>query len=337
MGESLSFELQGVGVQILGNKPNLLASLRRDFMGFPPNKSEVRIKIQIVDEIPWSAEGQKSLLTVSKNNYVTTKGWWNRRVNLYPRVRAESVTRNGVRHFWIDGEDESAMREVIYKFVLSSLGEELELRGYHRVHGCGFERDGRRYLVFGKSGVGKSSLAAQIVARSWGLFSDESPLVRGCFLFAFPTRISLDSRAAARLSVSGSEVLRRDNLIDKVLVPFPCPAPAGGDLRRIYLAEHGSEPSVSLVTSFNILGFFFSCVFGLGLAQMAEWMLRGSALPRLCLIFFRRVFAFGRLSFSVEFRKAQFNLDPSVNFQVLCASIDSQDEHTVLDSLTFSN
>lgn len=335
--DEFSFELHGVGVQIAGNKPNLLASLARDFAGFATNKSEVRIKIQIVTEIPWSAAGQKGLITVWNGRKVTVKGWWNRRVNLYPTVQAESVTQHGVRYFWIEGTDESAMREVIYKFVLSALGEELELRGYHRVHGCGFEVDGQRYLVCGRSGVGKSSLAAQVVARSWGLFSDESPLVRGRFLFSFPTRLSLDSRAAARLGISGSELLKRDGLIDKVLVPFPLPVPAGGFLGRIYLAEAGSESSVSYVTRIGILGFWTSSVLGLGLAQMSEWMLRGSALPRLCFIFFRRAFAFGLLCFTIQFRKAVFSLDPSSNFHAISASTGSQDDQTVLNSFTFSN
>lgn len=333
----VSFELQGIGVQIVGDRSHLLTSLARDFAGFPPATSAVKIKIEIVAKIPWSAEGQKTLLPVWNGSKVKTKGWWNRRVNIYRSVTAESIARKGIRNLWVEGHDEPAMREVIYKFVLSALGEELELQGYHRVHGCGFTAGGFQYLVFGRSGVGKSSLAAQLIGSGFGLFSDESPLLKGQHIFSFPTRLSLDSRAASRLGTSGSEVLRREGFIDKILVPYPQPAPLDGLLHRIYLAKPSSEASTAKAGLREVFGFVLSCVFGLGLAQMAEWMLRISALPRLSAILFRRLFLFTRLALTVPFLKAGFTFDPSSNFRVIDASLRQQDDHSLLDSLNFSN
>jgi hypothetical protein len=313
------FGIHGIGVEIRGPEGELLSALQRDFSAFEKTGG-ARIRIDIVDSTPWQAAGRRGLGLVCKRPKVTVRGWFNRRVNVYGSVVAESVTENGSRRMWISGGDDSLMREVIYKFVLSSLGEELELAGYHRIHGFGFEWNGRRFAVLGRSGVGKSSLAAELCLRreTHLLFSDESPLVRGNEISKFPARLSIDARAARSLGIDGGELLRRQNVVDKMLLPFPPRAGRTGKLDGIFLAQAGSMPSIErgsrLRTAARFVGL---AVSGVGLAQMAEWMLRIEALPRLTEIFMRRVWTFTKVALRNPPRKIQLSRDPLANVSFL--------------------
>ncbi|MBI1860152.1 MAG: hypothetical protein HYR96_04445 [Deltaproteobacteria bacterium] len=83
--------------------------------------------------------------------------------------------------------------EVVYLVVLSYVGEELDRRGLHRVHGMGLCRDGRGILFLGTSGVGKSTLAIEFLKEhSSRILSDDTPLVEESGgMMAFPQRIAL--------------------------------------------------------------------------------------------------------------------------------------------------
>lgn len=83
--------------------------------------------------------------------------------------------------------------EVAYLVLLSAVGEVLDRRGLHRVHGMGICREGRGILFLGTSGVGKSSLAMEFLKESGSrILSDDTPLVEESGgMLAFPQRIAL--------------------------------------------------------------------------------------------------------------------------------------------------
>lgn len=86
--------------------------------------------------------------------------------------------------------------EVCYLVVLSAMGEALDRRGVHRVHGLGLCCDGRGILFLGASGVGKSTLALEFLKDEKSrILSDDTPLLDELGgMTAFPQRIALKER-----------------------------------------------------------------------------------------------------------------------------------------------
>ena len=321
--DRFEFGIHGVGVEILGPEDEMLSALKRDFAAFEPGHP-LLIRIEIVERTPWQSADSRGLALVCKRRHVTVRGWFNRRVNVYGSVVAESMTENGSRRMWISGTDQSAMREVIYKFILSVLGEELELRGYHRIHGFGFERNGRRFAIIGASGVGKSSLATELCLQrgTHHLFSDESPLIRRNEISEFPTRLSIDARAARKLGVIGGELLQRENIIEKIVLPFPAQRGAAGKIDGIFLARTAQDSFAERARVLTAARFIALSVTGIGLAQMAEWMLRFEALPRLTQICLRRVWTFVQLAARTPILEIHLARDPLTNVSFLNGILD---------------
>lgn len=325
-----SFGIHGIGVDIHGPEGELFFALQRDFAAFE-QADRRHIRIEIVDATPWEVSGRRGLALVCRRPKVIVRGWFNRRVNIYGSVVAEAVTENGLRRLWISGTDDSLLREVIYKFVLSALGEELELAGFHRVHGFGFQWDGRRFVVLGGSGVGKSSLAAELCLRreTHLLFSDESPLIHGREISKFPTRLSIDARAASSLGLAGGELLQRANLAAKILHPFPSRSGQPGRVDGFYVAKASEKAAFSREPRFLTAARFVGlAVSGIGLAQMAEWMLRLHALPRLAEIFIRRVCTFTRLARRIPPVDLRLSGDPLANAAFLNKLLSRQETCT---------
>ncbi len=109
-----------------------------------------------------------------------------RRVCFFERAWVAYRFESGECEIFCD--DMSIAFEVAHSVVLSVVGEELERRGLHRVHGLGLCREGRGILFLGTSGVGKSSLAMEFLKESDSrLLSDDTPLVEESGgMMAFP-------------------------------------------------------------------------------------------------------------------------------------------------------
>jgi hypothetical protein len=184
--------------------------------------------------------------------------------------------------------DEKLMVEMAHFAILSLVGEALDLQGYHRVHALGFEVYGQRALCLYDEGAGKSTLAMALRSAHAGegglkFFSDETPLVRGDQVFAFPLRMALKPGAKEALKnlPQESRSLERKNFPTKLLYPWKPEeiATQGGPLSCIILdggREH-SEPRLKPVTRGQaILQLIKVLVVGVGVPQMAEYFVRFS-------------------------------------------------------------
>lgn len=290
-----AFQVQGVVARVWAEESHIaiLDRLMGDFSAFAVADGALgppRIEIRIGEILP---PRFSKLPRLGRFSTVEVFGFWNRRKCVYPEgVSACSESVKGARRFWIDGSANEVAREVAYTFLLSAIGEELDTLNFHRVHALGFETENRRVVFMASSGVGKSSLATLLLrsART-RLFSDESPLINGLNVSAFPIRMALAPNVAQALSAGAGEIFRRYRYQPKVLLEIPRERVAkAGSVDVLLLA--GRKKSVPEIRSSpRISGLptlFLGIVVGLGLAQMAEWMLRGNALPRLVRIAFKR-------------------------------------------------
>ncbi|MGZ6480572.1 MAG: hypothetical protein ACXWQE_14775, partial [Bdellovibrionales bacterium] len=211
--DSFTFEIQGVTARIHSSCPEgheTLAALERDFAAFGRG-GEANIQIEICAQTPVQTGAANFPLPVFQTSVLKVCGWFNHRVCIYSGdVVAEARSSRGRRLFWISGQDRNLVREVTYKFLLSAIGEALDIKGLHRVHAFGFKHADRTGLLLAPSGRGKSALASLLCLkeRGFSLFSDESPLLRrrSAELLPFPTRISIAPEVAEALELGPGEL-----------------------------------------------------------------------------------------------------------------------------------
>jgi hypothetical protein len=226
----------------------------------------------------------------------------------YGAVVAESRFVQKVRRIVVAGKDVMLLREVGYTAILSAIGEALDVRGVHRIHAFGFETlNGTRGLFVAPSGYGKSALALLLCIQSatLRLFSDESPLLKGRILSAFPTRLALLPEVAHALKADTkiASVFHRKLYPTKSLVPFPVTALAQtGPLDLIFFARPSvRQPLSQDIGALRATALLFGpLVMGLGLAQMSEWMLRASAPPRILKIALSRFITSMRIASAAD-------------------------------------
>jgi len=296
-----TFEIQGlVAGFVLASEQYREAFnwLRLDFAAFAPASREPSIRITLADALP--SDRLKKPARVWRKPHLSVHGTGKHRLCFYPNaVRAEAHESKGRREFWVAGTECERVREVAYTAMLSALGEALDAAGFHRVHAAALDIRGTRVLLIAPSGGGKSSLSA-LLSREPGvrLFSDESPLLGAGGIYPFPLRLALAPAVAQALGFAPGDRFQRARYSPKWLYPFPAASigrPGHADL-VFAVGKAGENPRVRRTNRLTLACRLLpSLVAGLGLAQMAEWMLRVNALPRLIKIAFGRAAAVIRL------------------------------------------
>jgi hypothetical protein len=115
--------------------------------------------------------------------------------------------------------------------------------------------------------------------------------------------LALAPPVAEALAVDHGRPFERQGLGEKWLFPFPSDRLAvHGPVNALWVGRVSqSGPRVQRITRTRAAReLFCSLVVGVGLAQMAEWMLRLQAIPQLFAIANRRFFTMLRLLLAVE-------------------------------------
>jgi hypothetical protein len=188
--------------------------------------------------------------------------------------------------------------EASYLALLSSIGEALDLRGFHRLHAVGFEINGQAVVMAADSGLGKSATAALLLQnRLAKIFSDEMPLISDGKIYPFPIRMALHRTVAQSLGIdlSTARDFKRKIYPTKALLEIDPKAVApAAPLSRFYFGVSGKTSSARSMSLGEKLRFIVTVVMGLGLPQMAEHMLRANNLFSLAQI------ALSRLKTAIE-------------------------------------
>jgi hypothetical protein len=172
---------------------------------------------------------------------------------------------------------------VTYNFIISWVGLFLEEMGFVRLHALSVKGPFGAVILWGPSGIGKSSLAYLLMKEGDFMYADEVTLVKGPQVFSFPLRLAL--RSEVLVSLGGGDFnhrrFERKKYGAKVLLPFGNvaePAP----LHRLYLLYRPTRQNHQLSLSLpQAVKFAWSVFWGLELCQMSEFILTISFLDRL--------------------------------------------------------
>lgn len=152
---------------------------------------------------------------------------------------ASYVVRNG-QEITVDSEPEACEYQVAIFLLGSVMGALLYQRGLWPLHASAIETSEGAVLFAGRSGTGKSTLAAGLQKRGYSVLSDDiSPLkITDTAASVFPAvpRIKLMPDATSHLGIDVSS-LRRDNGKGKFLTPVSQFSTRSCSVRHIFLLD----------------------------------------------------------------------------------------------------
>jgi len=288
----LQLDVHGVRVLVSAAHPahvRVLEKLGEDFAFFSRPVDDPEIRLELREGVAPADVGGPILFST---RMCTVRGAGRRRFCDYGRGLGILALNQGDRRSLVlsdasPGDNEALAYEISYTTLLSAIGEALDLKGYHRVHALGFEREEQGWLVVLPSGGGKSTTCARLLRDpAVRILSDEMPLIRDGVAYPFPVRMALRPEDAAKLfPEGGGRLFERKIYPAKLLFPIPSERIAGPvRISRVVLERP------------RLIRWFSSVVAGLGLAQMSEHMLRFDSPLRLARIALRRLAAATRLA-----------------------------------------
>ena len=281
--KELWLEVHGEKAVVRCCDPSVLDALGRDFEYFsaaPGGPGALQLTLEAREA---SGEGAGGLPIFGGRDYhVRARG--RERVIRY-RDGALALYDFEKKKGRIIARDPARLHELAYLALLSRVGEALDRRGLHRVHALGFEWSGHGGLLLLPSGGGKSALTLEMLRGSaFGLLSEDTPIVdSGGGLRAFPLRLGFrPGTDLAKVPLEWQRPFRRRLHGPKTLVDLPFFLHRVRALARprwLLLGRRGPGPArlrpASRARAAAALGA--NLVVGVGVAQMAEYMIRPSA------------------------------------------------------------
>jgi hypothetical protein len=183
----------------------------------------------------------------------------------------------------IEGDERDLVHEATYLFVLSRVGEHLDAAGLLRLHALALAGRQGAVVVLLPAGGGKSTLALRALQDAdVRLLSDDTPLIdRRARVHAFPLRLGLSAQGAARLPPNQVRRIQRFEFPAKNVLALTAFADRVAEeaqpLRHIVLGQRSLGRDVSLERVSRrraVAPLVRDGVVGLGIAQMAEYMLQ---------------------------------------------------------------
>lgn len=197
------------------------------------------------------------------------------------------TTSSVVRKVEIQALNTEIIDDILYFLINACAGEFLDTHGIMRVHAFSFfgECGG---IVYGPSGSGKSTLALSFLNHSTvKIYSDEISLfsIRQKKLFPYPIRISADATLATASGIAKFNVYFGKKTL------FVIPDGRVGPItpaKLLFILKPNARVTAA-ATRKDKLKFAFEIIFGLGLIQMWEYLLRLDNIAVLFKIFLQRL------------------------------------------------
>lgn len=177
------------------------------------------------------------------------------------------------------------LREIVFLFLLSRVGQHLDAIGLHRIHALGGSYKGRGILLLLPSGGGKSTLAFDLLRDpNFLLLSEDTPLIdRAGRIHPFPLRLGLKTSSSSDVPAHMQHRLERMEFDPKTFVDldfFADRIGAAVDPALLLVGERNLG-TVSDITPISRRGAFHAImkylVVGLGVYQGLEFLLERGA------------------------------------------------------------
>ncbi len=280
----LLFDFYGVVLEINSSDRKIMENLKRDFSFFLTKERispEITISLQF-GEIPHLKPASYPLkANLYKENVICFDNGVKRYIDYEGKALAvyDFARKNAV----IYSSEWELLYELGYLFSLSRVGEELDRKGFHRIHALGISYQGKGYLVLLPPGGGKTTLALRLLEEEGiKLLSEDTPLISSNLkLFPFPLRIGVrEGEVGEGIPGKYLRKFKRRGRDTKILIDLeffrervspPCP------LRGLFIGERVFQSYVAINKMSKISLLFpmlVHFVVGWGLPQLIELTVR---------------------------------------------------------------
>ncbi len=185
------FDFFGLTVQVTSPGSQLIDEVRRDFSHFegPLDTPRLKIEMHSAPAPPGTLPDMRASL-ISPRNVCYKHG---RRKYLDYFGRGWAVVDDEDRSCSVYSEDADLAHEIVYLYLLSTVGAHLDAKGLHRLHALGVSHSDRGFLLLLPSGGGKSTMALELMRRpGFLLLSEDTPLIdRHGEIHPFPLRLGI--------------------------------------------------------------------------------------------------------------------------------------------------
>lgn len=322
----IRFNFYGIGIVVECLEVELCQRLERDFSYFKlstpeGSKKEIRIQSSLDSrpELPFP---------------LLIRRFKNRNVEVYEKngIRVCDYTGDGLavvnfkeNQAKIYANDIHRLHELTYLFILSRVGKELDLLGFHRLHGMAVVRNDILYFGMMPTGGGKTTLLSYLLSEgSYSLYSDDSPLIdRQGRVYPFPIRLGFEAGGKRPLSfntVYHYELERKEYGIKQLYSFADLKVNIGGEYKQVILfkGEKGHQkPFLKEVGNMSIFPFVFEQgIIGVGLPILIEhfWEFGLLDFYQKTKIFVSRLIGLSR--FLIKARVYSFKMGPDIEANV---------------------
>jgi len=240
------FEFYGCEVEVSSREASLVDEVRRDFLYFRRPGGECQLRVEMRLEPPPYGELPSVLAAfLTPRNVCFRQGqtmyvdYFGRALAVFERVAGRCVVYSTDYHL---------IHEVVYLFILSTVGQALDRAGLHRVHAMGVSYRDRAILLLLPSGGGKSTMALELLREpGFQLLGEDTPLVdrRGRIL-PFPLRLGVRAGSPTGVPEQYLRTKRRMEFDPKTLIDISY------FQDRLAAAGRAVEPGLILVGQPNL-------------------------------------------------------------------------------------
>lgn len=218
-----SFDFHGIAVEVASPAAELVDEVRRDFAWFHrpvANPASVHGSFHIELNLEPPAYDQLPALPAAfftpRNVCFSDRGrtyidYFGRALAVLDRADARCV---------VYGVDPELVHEIAYLLILSTVGEQLDRRGVHRIHALGVSHRDRAYLLLLPSGGGKSTMGLRLLREpGFSLIGEDTPLIdRDGTVLPFPLRLGVRPGEDVGVAPEHVRTVRRMEFDPKTLV-----------------------------------------------------------------------------------------------------------------------
>lgn len=215
---SEQFHFYGLTLAVQSASSTLVNEIRRDFSYFQAAQTEPQVQVRAhlrpppYAELPSAPAFRFTLRSVcfvlGTCVYIDYFG------------QGLAIFDRRTRRCEVYSADPDRLHEIVYFFILSTVGQHLRSKGIHRVHALGVSYARQGVLILLPSGGGKSTMAMHLLHRpDFLLLAEDTPLVdRSGRLLPFPSR--LGARPTPQMDIPTKYVgsMRRMELPPKTLL-----------------------------------------------------------------------------------------------------------------------
>jgi hypothetical protein len=212
------FNFYGLTIEVSSSSSDLVEEVRRDFAYFRmlAGEGHVQVDMRLVpppyaELPPLSAAFITPRNLCFRNEKVTYIDYFGRGLAVFNREEEQCI---------VYGTDHDLLHEIVFLFILSTVGEYLDSRRIHRIHALGVSYNNQGILLLLPSGGGKSTMALELLSHpGFLLLGEDTPLIdRRGYILPFPLRLGVRPEQDTGIPSQYLRTMRRMEFDAKTLI-----------------------------------------------------------------------------------------------------------------------